>query len=203
LSRLFVGPRCRLLHSVSWLAFALAVGGSGAISGPLAAQGPEVAAQSSALPSPAAPILLNERRPLEGLLTGGAPQGPEGYRALAAAGVRTYVDLRTDGELSEETKAAIAAAGLAYERLPIAGEADLDLAKARALAALLRDRTRYPIVVACASGNRVGALLAVEAFWLDGRSPQEAFALGQQAGLTKLEPSVRQLLGLPPAAPQP
>ena len=90
---------------------------------------------------------------------------------------------------------------MAYERLPIAGDADLDLATARALDALLDDPARYPVAVVCASGNRSGALLAVEGFWLDGRPAEEALGLGRSAGLTRLEPSVRLLLGLPPLPP--
>lgn len=68
---------------------------------------------------------------------------------------------------------------------------------------MLDDVTRYPIAVACSSGNRAGALLAVESFWLDGVSPEAALALGKSAGLTRLEPSVRLLLGLPPAQEPP
>jgi hypothetical protein len=56
-------------------------------------------------------------------------------------------------------------------------------------------------VIACASGNRVGALLALREFWLEDAEPEAALALGKAAGLTRLEPSVRLLLGLPPAPP--
>ena len=161
----------------------------------------------------AAPTLLtNERHPLPGTLTGGMPKAARGesaapaFQALAAAGVRTFIDLRTETEVPPETAALAAAAGLDYRRLPVAGEADLDLASARALDLLLDDWGRYPIALACGSGNRAGALLAVRAFWLDGADPATALELGLRAGLTKLEPAVRQLLGLPPlalAAPEP
>jgi protein tyrosine phosphatase (PTP) superfamily phosphohydrolase (DUF442 family) len=89
---------------------------------------------------------------------------------------------------------------MAYERVPVQGDADLDLASARALDALLDDRARYPVAIVCASGNRVGALLAVRAFWLEGSNPETALALGRAAGLTRLEPTVRLLLGLSPGA---
>lgn len=59
------------------------------------------------------------------------------------------------------------------------------------------ERTNYPVALACASGNRVGVLLAARAFWFDGASPDQALTLGKQAGLTRLEPVVRSLLGLP------
>jgi len=166
--------------------------------------GAAAAAASAPAPGPdpiaeAATLLVNERTPLEGVLAGGAPKTEEGFRALAEAGVRTFVDLRTDAELTPEVRDAAEAAGLAYERLPVGGEADLDLASARALDGLLHDVTRYPLALACSSGNRVGALLALEAYWLHRRPAGEALTLGVAAGMTRLEPSVRLLLGLPPA----
>jgi protein tyrosine phosphatase (PTP) superfamily phosphohydrolase (DUF442 family) len=160
---------------------------------PLMAQAPAPAVQ------PAAPLLANEHHPLPEIATGGAPASAEGFQALARAGYRTFVDLRSDAEVTPEIQAAAEAAGLHYRRIPITRDEDLHLGTARALAALLDERSNYPVAIACASGNRVGALLAVKAFWLDGASSEEALALGLRAGLTRLEPSVRSLLGLPPA----
>ncbi len=149
-------------------------------------------------PSPTPGVLVNERHPLPGVVTGGMPGKPP-FQALAGAGVRTVIDLRSDPEVPPETRSASEAAGIAYERVPVEGDADLELASARALDALLDDPKRYPVAIVCSSGNRVGALLAVRAFWLDGSKPESALALGRAAGLTRLEPSVRLLLGLSPA----
>ena len=161
--------------------------------------------QAPMVPSPA--LLTNERHPLPGTVTGGVPAGDGSvpvYQALANSGVRTVIDLRTEAEVPTETALLAAAAGLYYRRLPVAGEAELDLASARALDLLLDDWSRYPVAVVCGSGNRAGALLAVRAFWLDGARPDAALDLGLRAGLTKLEPAVRLLLGLPPLPlPQP
>lgn len=156
------------------------------------------AAEPAPTPTPT-PVLVNERHPLPRVLTGGMPAGETGFPGLAGARVRTVVDLRSDSEVTPETRSAAKAAGLAYEQVPVRGEADLDLASARALDALLDDEARYPVAIVCASGNRVGALLALRAFWLEGSTPESALALGRAAGLTRLEPSVRALLGLPPA----
>lgn len=145
-----------------------------------------------------APTLLNAREPLPGVRTGGVPEDPAIFRILADEGVRLFVDLRSAKDPIGDAPAAAAAAGLAYVAIPIAGEADLDLGAARALDALLDDPARGPAVVACSSGNRSGALLAVRAFWLDRLPAEEALELGRRAGLTRLEPSVRTLLGLPP-----
>lgn len=143
------------------------------------------------------PLLPNAQTPLPGLLTGGAPATLEGFGALAAAGYRTYVDLRPLSEAGPEVERAAAAAGLTYLRVPVAGEAELDLATVRALDAILDEPASLPAVLACSSGNRVGALLALRAFWLDGVPPGEALELGKRGGLTRLEPTVRMLLGLP------
>jgi len=165
----------------------------------LCAQAPAPRPGLEPTPSPAPALLVNERRPLPGILTGGAPAGEAGFQGLAGAGVRTLIDLRSDDEVDARIRSEAEAAGLVYERIPVRGDADLGLGSARALDALLDEQARYPVAIVCASGNRVGALLAVRAFWLQGTPATVALALGRAAGLTRLEPSVRSLLGLPPA----
>ena len=166
---------------------------------PLTAQPPAPAGPAQA----PATLLVNERHPAPGLATGGAPTTPEGFRALAAAGYKTFVDLRGDSEVTPEIQAAVEAAGLAYRRIPISGDKDLHLGTARELASVLAERGKEPVALVCGSGNRVGALLAVKAFWVDGVAPEQALAQGLQGGLTRLEPSVRTLLGLPAATASP
>jgi len=143
-------------------------------------------------PAASAPTLANQRH---------VPKAPERLVELATSGYRTILDLRTDAELTPEVAALVEQSGMRYERLPVAGDGDLDLATARALHSKLHDPALRPMAVVCGSGNRSGALLAVESFWLHGEPAAEALERGRKAGLTKLEPSVRQLLGLPPAAP--
>jgi protein tyrosine phosphatase (PTP) superfamily phosphohydrolase (DUF442 family) len=192
--------RSRALFTLAACLGLLTAGASGQSPAPTASIAPQAA--EAAAPT----LLLNERHPLPGMLTGGIPAvegAAPAFQALAAAGVRTYIDLRADAEVPPETAGLAAAAGLDYRRLPIAGEADLDLASARALDLLLDEWGRYPIALACSSGNRVGALLALRAFWLDGADAASALELGLAAGLTRLEPSVRLLLGLPPLPPTP
>ena len=156
---------------------------------------------AQAPPTPLGPMLANPHLARPGLLAGGAPGAAEGYLALAADGYRTFVDLRGDAERPADAQAFAEAAGLAYVRVPVTGEVDLDLVSARALDAVLDDAARGPVVVACHSGNRSAALIAVREFWLEGAGAEAALALGKAAGLTRLEPSVRMLLGLPPATP--
>jgi len=154
--------------------------------------------------APAVPELRNQLEPLEGVRTGGLAADADAAAvlgALARDGFRVYVDLRAVPEEIETARAAASAAGIDYVSIPVGGESDYDLGAVRALDAVLADPARGPAVVACASGNRSGALLALRAFWLERTPAEEALELGRRAGLTRAEPTVRTLLGLPPLPP--
>lgn len=133
------------------------------------------------------------------LITAGQP-APEDWLRLRGRHVTTVINLRTDEEMEGRDEAAeVAAAGLDYQRLPIADEADIDAAHADKLWQRI-DAAPGRVMVHCASGNRVGALLAIGAARHGDMSPQQALEFGQRAGLTSLEPKVREVLGLPPMA---
>src|SRR5690606_38327465 len=51
-----------------------------------------------------------------------------------------------------------------------------------------------PALVHCASGNRVGALAALRAAWLQGADEEAAIAEGRRWGLRSLETEVRSSL---------
>lgn len=132
------------------------------------------------------------RQPRAQLLTGGQP-GIDAWSRMDAAGVRTIINLRTDEELDGRDEAAeVAAAGLAYRRLPVAGAGDITAANALALWRLI-DEVDGPVVVHCASGNRVGALLALGAAQ-HGMDTEAAIAFGKSAGLGNAEARVREVL---------
>ena len=126
--------------------------------------------------------------PRAGLRTGGQPDARD-LAQLRAQGVHAVIDLRAAGEERGFDEAAEAARlGMAYVALPVAGKDDLTATNARALAALLA-KHGDGVLVHCASGNRVGALLALAAAQ-EGASPADALELGRQAGLRSLEPVV-------------
>jgi len=128
-----------------------------------------------------------------GLITGGQPDAPA-LRRFAGEGGTLVIDLRTAGEQRGYDEAEAARGlGLGYANLPIAGAADLTRANAARLRELLADATG-PVLLHCASGNRVGALLAIEAVDAGRLDAQEALELGRRAGLTTLEPVVRERL---------
>lgn len=142
----------------------------------------------------AAQLLPNGKIPVEGVLTGGQPTEAQLAHARDL-GYRTVVNLRTPGEKGATTPGEVEALGMKYVAFPIAGVADLDEAHARRFADILAKAER-PVIIHCASGNRVGALFAMKAWLVDGKPPAEALALGEAAGLTHLEPAVREKMGL-------
>ena len=138
------------------------------------------------------------QHPRAGLLTGGQPAASD-WAALKAQGVTTIVNLRPRAEMADHGEAAeVAAAGMAYVELPIVGADDISPDNARRLWTLLK-LSPAPVLVHCASGNRVGALLALGAARSGGMPAEAALEFGRSAGLSGLEPVVRERLGLPPA----
>ncbi|MFP5373693.1 MAG: hypothetical protein ACLGHW_02175 [Gammaproteobacteria bacterium] len=149
---------------------------------------------------PVAPVPVpGFARPRPDLFSGGQP-GPGDWARLRAAGVTRVVSLRTPAETAGRDVAAEArAAGLAYVSLPVDGAAGITDGNARALWDLVGAPGPGSTLVHCASGNRVGALLALGAARAGAMSPEAALAFGRDAGLAGLESRVRALLGLAPA----
>ena len=164
---------------------------------PAGAGEPAAAVAERAAPAPGTAAALgvtNAREPLPGLVTGGQPT-PEQLDALARAGYARFVSLRPAGERGagwEEEH--VAGRDLAFERIPVAGAGDLTREAVMALDRLIDEAGGEPTVVYCASSNRVGALLALRAHWLEGASPEEALELGRAAGLAGLEGAVAALM---------
>ncbi|MDH3403738.1 MAG: sulfur transferase domain-containing protein [Acidobacteriota bacterium] len=148
---------------------------------------PEPAAVASIDP---ATLLPNGAEPFPGILTGGQPTR-EQLDEASSLGIRTVINLRTPGE-SDIGQADVEARGMTYVAIPIAGDG-LTAANAAAFAAAL-DAAERPAIVHCGSGNRVGALFALAAYYQDGADPEAAIELGKKAGLTRLEPAVREHL---------
>lgn len=132
------------------------------------------------------------------LYTSGQPS-PEQFRKLNGAGFRRIIDLRPAAEdHGFDEPASAAAAGLEYLSLPVAGEADLTLANVRKLDQWLADPAQPMTLLHCGSSNRVGALLALRAGWLQKVEAPAALDVGRAAGLTGLEAAVSKLLARKP-----
>lgn len=133
--------------------------------------------------------------PGTGLCTGGRPR-PEHLQAAKDKGVRTVINLCPPTEAIDYDEAGeVGRLGMHYVNIPVAGPADLTVENARRLAAAMAEAgPGHPVLLHCASGNRVGALMAVKARFVDGLSAEEALAQGRATGLKALEPYVTQLL---------
>ncbi len=130
--------------------------------------------------------LPNSMCPIGDVGTAGQP--PEhSWTELATAGFKTVVDLRPAEEpRGYDEPAAVERAGLAYVRIPVTpttlGDRQFDEFRA-----LLRDPSRRPVLVHCASANRVGALLLPFLVLDEHRTPEESLRVAQQVGLRSAE----------------
>ena len=136
--------------------------------------------------------------PMPGVYTSAQP-GAGDWMRLPALGIGTVINLRPRDEMPARDEAAeVRNAGLAYIEIPVTGADAITADNARVLWQALRG-ARGDVLVHCSTGNRAGALLALAAH-ADGMPAGDALAFGKAAGLGKLEPVVRQRLGLPAMA---
>lgn len=109
--------------------------------------------------------------------------------ALKHDGFKTIIDLRTPKEGVAQEQAEAVANGLAYYNLPVA-RAFPDAVLRQQFKQLLEDPANHPVLVHCASANRVGMVWA--AYQLDqGVDYQVAVAEGRAIGM---KPSKEQQL---------
>lgn len=155
--------------------------------------GAPVATDAISPQSVAGPELAGLRQPRPGLYTGGQPAA-DAWSAMASAGVATVINLRPEAELAGRDEAAeVRAAGMTYHQIPVAGAGDLTAANADRLWSLIQS-AGGPVVVHCASGNRVGGLLAIAAARHGGLDSDAALTLGRDAGMTSTEARTREVL---------
>lgn len=145
-------------------------------------------------PAPVAlPAIDNATSPALGIVSAGRLASADIAR-LREAGIREVIDLTPDAETPDfDESAAVRTAGLSYSNLPLRGAVDLTRENVLAFDALLRAAKR-PLLVHCASGNRVGAIAALRAAWVDGRNAEDAIGIGKAWGLKSLESEVRRKL---------
>jgi len=121
---------------------------------------------------------------------------PEGIAELAKQGYHTVLNMRGEDEMDWDEKAAVEAAGMSYETLPMAYPIEsIPDEWVDRFDALMRDASR-PIVLHCSSGNRVAGLWAVWLAEREGVDPARALELGREAGMTRLAPVVEKRLGV-------
>lgn len=115
--------------------------------------------------------------------------------AAERAGVRHVVNARDIGEFEAwDQGALLEELGMHYHRVPIGNPSDLDREAVEAFDRILADIGEEPALLHCASGNRIGALYALRAGWVEGKDPETAIEIGKAHGLTRLEAAVREKL---------
>jgi len=129
---------------------------------------------------------------VDGITAAGQPD-EAALEVFADAGYATVIDLRGSAEDRGFDEASVVEdLGMHYVTLPIAGKSAISFDSASKLDSLLEEYPG-PVLVHCASSNRVGALLALRAS-LDGADDEAALALGREGGLKSLEGVVRERL---------
>lgn len=135
----------------------------------------------------------NLRQPESQRFVSGQPW-PESFLAIKSAGILHVINLRPDEEMDGfDEAAAVESLGMQYHHLPVSGADDISFGNAEKLDAMLSEVGEQPVLLHCASGNRVGALMALRAA-AAGADLGSALSEGRRWGLTRLEPVVRQRL---------
>jgi tyrosine-protein phosphatase SIW14 len=109
-------------------------------------------------------------------------------RGLAALGVKTIIDLRSEGGRSHEEEAAVKTAGMRYVSVPMRGlsapSAD-DMAK---VLALLDDPSAGPVFLHCKRGaDRTGTVVACYRIKHDRWDNQKALEEARSLGMSWME----------------
>ena len=107
----------------------------------------------------------------------------EDLATFKVQGVKTVVSLRMPGEAPWEESVAVEAAGMDFVAIPFRGAADLDDEIFDQVRSILQDSEKRPLVLHCASANRVGAVWLPYRVLDNGVGVEEAMLEAQQAGL--------------------
>ncbi len=127
------------------------------------------------------------------IMSSGQPTEDQ-FRQLAASGLKHVINLRPTSEQDWDEGALVRSLGMEYHNIPISGAADVTSENARSLNELLSSLNGQPVLVHCASGNRVGALMAVSAKDSKGMDVEAAITEGRRWGLAAMAGAVRERL---------
>ena len=124
----------------------------------------------------------NAGQPLPELATSGQP-GPQHFAALKAAGVQVIFDIRDPMEPRPfDEPSVVRGLGMRYENVSVRQGA-LDDAMMEAVLAVLRTHADKPMLLHCASANRVGGVLIPYLILDHGMSEDDAVQAAMRVGL--------------------
>ena len=119
----------------------------------------------------------------ESFATGGQPKD-QAYTKAAAAGFRSVLNLRTAAEgidLARERKQ-VEGTKMRYFNIPVNSLSPRP-EQADEFLRITRDKANHPMLVTCATANRVGAFMMILRVLEQGWSPEEAGAEAAKIGL--------------------
>jgi uncharacterized protein (TIGR01244 family) len=128
-----------------------------------------------------------------GITSSGQPD-EEALRVFADSGYSVVIDMRGPDEDRgmDDFEGAVEATGMEYLAFPVVGADQVSFETAAKLDEVLQG-IDGPVLMHCGSGNRVGAVLALRQS-LNGAADEESIEFGKDAGMTRLEPRVREVL---------
>jgi uncharacterized protein (TIGR01244 family) len=109
--------------------------------------------------------------------------GEEDFQKIAAAGLRTVINLRQAEEISWDESAAARRQGLEYHNIPFQSPESLTAEVFVEVLHLLEAAEKHPLLLHCDSGNRAGALWFAHRRLNDGISEEAALKEAEQVGL--------------------
>ena len=134
----------------------------------------------------------NAKHYTEKFIVGGQPSQND-LIILSKSGIKTVINLRGEDEFNDfDEKSKVEALGMSYISLPIAGASGINK-KNLALFSKAIEKPEQAFVH-CASGNRVGAMFALDAYFNKDENLEDAITIGKKSGLTRLETKVRRVI---------
>ncbi len=143
-------------------------------------------------PLPKPPIVIPNGRLHNGYVVGGLPSKPQFDDAFAAGFESAMSLMANDEEGIREIAQYASSIGVRYIRFTVRRNEDLNESMAWQFASTL-GMLGQPAIIHSANGERVGAMFALVAFFVDELSAEEALEIGKRAGMGSLESYLRGL----------
>lgn len=115
---------------------------------------------------------------------------------LKSFGVKRAIDLKASGETDFDDKKSFEHNGVEYIHFPITDLSQIQLLDLQKFGELISNKNDGNIFVYCMSGNRVGALMALNAGLVCGHPKKRAYEIGVKLGMSRdsIKETVKKLI---------